>query len=304
MVITPKSRNNRYRRRSSGTLARRKLRADITRISTLAERVCLENLHRRIEMPSGDAAIRQLTDTINDMIERLNRAVRKQSVFITDASHEMRTPIAVIKGYADLIDRWGKRDPQVLQESINAIQAEAERMNSLIKSLLLLANGDDTGEPHDKRPMSLNAVSGEAIREAVMLHGCDAIELIERTRETVYADYDMILQLIRVFLDNAVKYAKNKNDPIQIIISGDEHNSYLTVRDYGIGIGEDDLPYIFERFYRADKSRSKKIPGFGLGLAVADMIARAHHATLCVHSEQGAGTEFTVSFRRNGGLDD
>lgn len=287
-------RNKNKHRRSSGIASRRKLRASIIQLSDMAERIHIENIHKRIETPSGDPAIRQLADTINAMIGRLEKAVRRQTIFISDASHEMRTPISVIKGYADLIDRWGKSDPQVLQESIEAIKMETEHMNSLIKSLLVLARGED-GNPN-KRWVSLNAVSVDIAREYALLHNCDNIDLIDESEETIFADYDMILQLLRVFVDNSIKYAENENDDIQLIISGDEGCSRLTVKDNGIGVSAEDLPFIFERFYRVDKARSNRVPGFGLGLSIADMIARAHGADIAVYSELGAGMEITVSF--------
>lgn len=267
----------------------------------MAERICTENLHLRIEAPSGDAVIKQLADTINTLIERLERDMRKQSIFISDASHEMRTPVAVIKGYADLMNRWGKNDPHILQEAIDTIQLETAHMNTLINSLLALARDGDE-RPLETKAVSLNAAAVEAIREAVLLHPDSNIELVAHSEEIVLGNYGMILQMLRVFLNNSLKYTVDIGEPIQIILSGDENGSYLTVKDNGIGICADDLPFIFERFYRADKSRSNKIPGFGLGLAVADMAARAHHATIGVYSELGVGTEFTVSFPPYNGL--
>lgn len=263
----------------------------------MAERIYIENLHHRVVAPSADPVVRELTDTFNDMIARLEKAVRRQTLFISDASHELRTPIAVIKGYADLINRWGKDDPKVLNESIAAIQAETEHMNTLLQSLLMLAKNDDSIMP-EKSLVSLNTVAGEAIHDAVLINGSASVTLIEHSHESILANYDMILQLLRIFLDNCVKYALDPNDPIQIIIDGDGDGSYLTVKDFGVGISEEDLPYIFERFYRADKSHSSRVPGVGLGLAVADMIARAHGAAIGVYSEPGAGAEFTVSFPR------
>lgn len=261
----------------------------------MAEQISVERLSAHIDLPSGDPVLRRLIETINDLIARLEKDVRRQALFISDASHEMRTPIAVIKGYADLIRRWGKDDPQVLSESIDAIVTETERMNILIKSMLLLASGDDSEIP-DKRPLLLNAVAQDAARETAMLTGFEHIEVICHSQETIVANYDMIRQMLRIFLDNGVKFSKNKNIPVEITVTGDGDMVVLTVRDYGIGIEEDDLPYIFERFYRADKSHSSSVPGFGLGLPVADKIARAHGASIGVYSEPGAGTEFTVAF--------
>ncbi|MDR1663406.1 MAG: HAMP domain-containing histidine kinase [Clostridiales bacterium] len=262
----------------------------------MAERIYIENLHQRIDDPSGDAAVRQLVYTINTMIERLEKEVRKQVFFISDASHEMRTPIAVIKGYIDLLNRWGKNDPKVIQEAINAIKLETERMSSLITMLLSLVRSGDAANGSKLQMTSLNAAARTVLRELEVLNNDGLAALSEESDEYVLGNSEMIMQMIHIFIDNGLKYAKANSEPMQIIISGDENGSYLTVKDSGIGIHEDDLPYIFERFYRADKSRSGHMPGFGLGLAIADAISRVHDATIAVHSELGIGTEFTVRF--------
>jgi signal transduction histidine kinase len=297
-VITQKNRNSARRKLSSGVGSRKALRASLLKISDMAEHIYIENLHERIDLHSRDVSVRKLVDTINTMIGRLENDVRKQSFFITDASHEMRTPIAVIKGYADLMDRWGKNNPKVVQESIDAIKAETERINSLIVSLLALARGDNIHDIKVKEIVSLNETAGDAIKEMSLIKKGANILLVENSQEKILGSYAMILQLLRLFLDNAIKYSNNETEPIHIIISGDDNNSYLSIKDFGIGINDEDLPYIFERFYRADKSRSSKIPGFGLGLAMAEMITRAHKASVTVYSEPDEGTEFIVSFMK------
>ena len=289
------------RRISSGIASRRRLRSHIVGISDLAERIYIENLYERIASPSRDPVINRLVFTLNNMIERLEKDVRKQSYFVTDASHELRTPIAIIKGYADLMDRWGKNNPKVMQESINAIKTEATRINSLILSLLALTRGDNILENRElAAKVSLNETCMDTVRDFKLINKKTVINVINESEETVIASYEMLMQLIRLFLDNSVKYAKNEEDEIQLVISGDENASYLSIKDMGIGISEEDLPFVFERFYRADKSRNSKIPGFGLGLALADMIVRAQNASITVHSELDMGTEFIISFfKRN-----
>jgi signal transduction histidine kinase len=145
----------------------------------------------------------------------------------------------------------------------------------------------------------ISAVS-DAVAETKILNSQFPIYISEQSEEAVEGIFGMIVQLVTIFIDNAIKYSPTHDngtkDPISVTISGDSAGCYLSVKDLGIGIGEEDLPFIFERFYRADKSHNNKIPGFGLGLAIADMIARAHNATIAVYSELGAGTEFIVSF--------
>jgi signal transduction histidine kinase len=268
----------------------------IIRVITAAERISIEDLTQRIEVSGPKDEIRQLTGTFNDMITRLETAFRRQTQFVSDASHELRTPISVIQGYANLMDRWGKRDPAVLQESIDSIKAETEHMSMLVKKLLFMAKTDHRTMQMQNQPLSLRHVAEEVIREMSVLGVRQSVELIAQGEDGILGDYDLVKQMFWIFLENAIKYSKSIDDKIQITISDESNRRCVYIKDEGIGIGKDDLPYIFERFYRADKSRSSEVPGNGLGLSIAAWILKQHEASVEVTSELDRGTEIIIRF--------
>ncbi|MDR1537939.1 MAG: HAMP domain-containing histidine kinase [Clostridiales bacterium] len=270
----------------------------IRRLIQTAERISIEDLSQRIEVTGPNDEIRELSATFNDMIARLEISFRQQNQFIADASHELRTPISVIQGYANLIDRWGKNDPAVLQESIDSIKAETEHMSMLVKKLLFMAKTDQNKIQIQKQPLYLGYIAEEAVREmSVMELGCKITVNTDGTG-LILGDGDLIKQLIWIFLENAVKYSKSPESEVVLSITDEKSKCRVSIKDYGIGIRKEDLPYIFERFYRADKSRSNEVPGSGLGLSIASWIAKQHGAQIDIKSEYGEGTEVIILFTR------
>ena len=272
----------------------------IRRITQTAERIGIEDLSRRIEMNGPDDEIKELAVTFNDMISRLETSFRKQKQFVADASHELRTPISVIQGYANLLDRWGKNDAGVLQESIDSIKAETEHMAKLVKRLLFMAKAEQNKIQITKQPLHLKHVVEEVIREMELTDRSVAIRLSNDGDDAILGDYDLIKQLIWIFTENAVKYSNIPEDHIWVDIYNESDQVCIRIKDEGIGISQEDLPYIFERFYRADKSRTSKTnaPGTGLGLSIAAWIIKLHDATINVESILGEGTEIVVKFNQ------
>lgn len=267
-------------------------------IRRTAERIGIEDLSRRIPLSGPDDEIKELSVTFNDMIERLESSFLKQSQFIADASHELRTPISVIQGYAGLLDRWGKNDRDVLQESIDSIIAETGHMSMLVKKLLFMAKADQDRLQIQMQPVSIGSLAAETAKEMEMIYSSHKIILKNNAPsggDVAQGDYDLLKQLFWILLDNGVKYSPGSPD-IEITVNPAECGCELVVRDHGIGIDESELPHIFERFYRADKSRSGEVPGTGLGLSIAEGIMKRHGGSIRVKSEAGKGTEVTVSF--------
>ena len=230
------------------------------------------------------------------MIDRLETSFQKQNQFISDASHELRTPISVIQGYANLINRWGKSDPAVLQESIDSILTETEHMSALIRQLLFLAKGDQSKLNLHKERMSLNEVAAELVREMEVLDVDRKITFKEEGKVEIFADYDMIKQLLWVHGENALKYT-NDGGEVEVSVWKDKKFAYVSVKDNGTGIAEEDIPKIFDRFYRVDKSRNKEISGTGLGLSIAKWIMDSHDGEILVESVVDEGTSFINRFR-------
>jgi signal transduction histidine kinase len=195
-----------------------------------------------------DDELRQLALAFNDMLKRLEVSFRQQAQFVADASHELRTPIAVINGYANLLNRWGKYDPAVLQESLDCIIAETEHMSNMAKKMLLLAKEEQAEVQH--LPINLSEIADIVVKEMELCKNKWDVRLNFSGQCVILGDYDMIKQLVWILLDNAVKYSLSSEEGIEIDIFDKDDSVCLSIKDHGIGILEGDLPYIFQRFYQ------------------------------------------------------
>ena len=252
------------------------------------------NAHIAAENVSPE--LRPLLEAITDMLDRLEAAYAAQTKFVADASHELRTPIAVIQGYANLLSRWGSEDPETLHESIEAIRSEAESMKHMVNQLLFLARGDNDTLRLEMQQVDLVAIVGEVLREEQMVEGGREIEA-SLPEESVFvsADPGLIKQLVRILVDNSIKYTP-PDGGIMLSVSADgaAGRALITVEDEGAGIPAEILPKIFDRFVRADEARTRNTGGAGLGLSIAKQIAERHGGTLEVISIEGAGSRFSI----------
>ena len=230
---------------------------------------------------------------INNLLIRVRESNRQQARFVNDASHELRTPIAVISGYSDMLSRWGKDDEKVLEESIAAIQKESTRMKHLVEQLLFLARGDSGRTMLQLEETDLTELMREAYEESVMIDE-DHVYRFSAPQEglpPVQADPGLLKQAVRVLIDNAAKYTK-ANDEILLSVGQAEGRPYLQVQDCGIGMQEADVSHIFDRFYRADTART--IEGTGLGLSIAKWIVDKHKGHFEILSRQDIGTRIRI----------
>lgn len=269
---------------------------DLSLMETLADKIDGINaakLDTRISIDATQDELKDLAEAINAMLARINDAYRSQMRFVSDASHELRTPISVIQGYANLLERWGKDDEKTLLESIQAIRDEAANMKSLVEQLLFLARGDNNTMVLQLEDFDLGELAEAVVKECEMIdNGHDYQRQIQRV--FVHADHGLIKQLLRILTDNAIKYS-NPGGTIRISLSEDEGKALLSVQDEGIGIPPQSVPLIFERFYRADESRARATGGTGLGLSIAKWIAEKHGGHLEVLSREGIGTRVIAS---------
>ncbi|AGL00134.1 signal transduction histidine kinase [Desulfoscipio gibsoniae DSM 7213] len=252
------------------------------------------DLDTRISISSDQNELKDLAGAINGMLDRINEAYRSQIRFVSDASHELRTPIAVIQGYANLLDRWGKNDEEALQESIEAIKSEADNMKDLVEQLLFLARGDNDSMQLSMEEINLSELVAEIMRETVMIDPNH--EFKSKTDSNVYTigDIQLIKQAIRIFIDNSVKYTPY-DGAISVTTSRDGDYAKVVVQDTGIGIPPQDIPHVFDRFFRADDSRARKTGGTGLGLSIAKWIIDRHRGTVEILSRKDIGTRIIIS---------
>jgi len=256
------------------------------------EGITAAHLDTRIDLESTQDELRDVAAAINGLLDRINQAYQMQARFVSDASHELRTPIAAIQGYANLLDRWGKHDPEALEESIAAIKEEAANMKELVEQLLFLARGDNNTMPLQFERFDLAQLGENVLREFQMLdHGHEFEAALEPA--FVEADPGLIKQAVRILMDNAVKYTPS-GGKIRLMVSQAEGQARVTVQDEGIGIPSKDVPRIFDRFYRADESRARATGGTGLGLSIAHWIADSHGGHFEVYSRENLGTRITL----------
>lgn len=241
----------------------------------------------------GDDDLAGLETAVNNLIVRMHNSYRQQVRFVDDASHELRTPIAVIQGYADLLDRWGKTDEQVLEESIRAIRAETEHMKTLVEQLLFLARGDAGRQKLSMQRLDFSELAGEVIDESRMIDPEHEYVLKAEAPVLVRADEAMLKQAVRILVENARKYS-----PAQSRITLRTHQAggkaFLDVQDNGIGVSAEDARRMFDRFYRADAARNSETGGSGLGLSIARWIIGSHQGSFWVKSYEDIGTRITI----------
>ena len=244
-------------------------------------------------LATGDAELEGLETAVNKLMVRMRDSYRQQARFVSDASHELRTPIAVIRGYADLLDRWGKTDEKILEESIEAIKSESESMQHLVEQLLFLARGDSGRTPVNMSDFDITDMMKEVWEESVMIDQAHSYRFEDGGDVPARGDISLIKQAARILIENASKYTPEGGEIVLRSLVSDGHPAF-SVQDSGIGISESDIPHIFERFYRSDDSRSKQTGGSGLGLAIARWIVERHGGRFEVISRKDIGTRITV----------
>ncbi|MFO7537699.1 MAG: HAMP domain-containing sensor histidine kinase [Chloroflexota bacterium] len=249
-----------------------------------------DDLSRRVPHAHRPDEVGEMARAFNQTLERLERLFQTQQRLLADVSHELRTPLTAIRGNIDLMQHFGEADP----DSLTAMQDDIERMSRLVGDLLLLARADSGAIPLELKPVELDNVLFDVYRQVERLAELVDVKLSVVDQVTVWGDVDRLKQLVLNLVDNSLKYTPAGGE---VIISLEKNSNWalITVSDTGIGISTEHLPHIFERFYRADKARSRMQGGSGLGLSIARWIVQAHKGDIRVESKPGKGTSFTIS---------
>jgi signal transduction histidine kinase len=252
-----------------------------------------QDLGQRIPIAVPNDELGRLTSTINDMLGRLETLFQAQQRLVADVSHELRTPLTTIQGNLDLLRRGAADDLITRGEALRTIGDQTTRMRRLINDLLLLAQAD-AGLKLRLQPVELDTLLLEVYREAQVMAQSQgvSVRLGAEDQALVQGDGDRLRQLLLNLVDNAIKYT-SAGGQVTLGLSRSDGWAQVTVSDTGVGIAAEDLPHIFERFYRADRSRGRS-GGSGLGLSIAEWIAQAHGGRIQVTSQVGKGSTFTV----------
>jgi heavy metal sensor kinase len=265
-------------------------------ITSTAHGISEQNLSRRLEIPAANDELRQLSETLNEMLVRLDAAFTKITRFTADASHELRTPIATIRTTAEVILQR-HRSVEEYEEMVRLILAELEFSSELIENLLTLARADANPaqlelSSVDARSVLQGIISGSEILASH--HGQKWSVSIASQEIPILAERQSLKRLLLILLDNAIKYTP-RGGSVRLVLRSTATQAVFEVIDSGIGITPEDLPHIFERFYRASNARNIDTDGSGLGLAIAQWVAAAHHGMLEAQSVVGEGTTFQLT---------
>ena len=276
-----------------------------------AHRITEGDLSKRLPVAHPKDEIGDLAATINGMLSRLEKTlarlqetIERQRRFVADASHELRTPLTSIHSYAQMLEEWALRDPHIGPESVAAIKRESERMKGLVENLLELARGDEGMKLHLKDNNLTEVVEEAAESARAAVNGKEVLieypppkQRVQEEEEGVSAVFDRerLRQALSILLDNAVKYTP-EGGRVTIRIAEEDGSVGVEVADTGIGIPEDQILHVFERFYRAEEARSTE--GLGLGLSIARQIAEDHGGSIEARSKPGEGSTFIIRIPR------
>lgn len=268
----------------------------VDKIINAAHDITAHNLSRRLPMPSSNDEIGRLTSTLNEMIERLQDSFEQIRQFTSDVSHELRTPLAILMGEMELALRSPKQNVQYKETIMSALE-EVTRLSKVVQSLLEISRAETGQVKIDFLPLNLSDTIRDIAEDMQILAEEKGIKLesIIEDNIIIMADYVRIHQTLINVIDNSIKYNR-PNGSVLVRMQADTNYAVIRVSDTGVGIPEDSLEHIFDRFFRVDKARSRDVDGTGLGLAIVKWIVESHHGSIDVESQLGKGTMFTIKF--------
>jgi signal transduction histidine kinase len=265
----------------------------IGRITSVAREIQATDLSRRIELPGPEDELKQLADTFDAMLARLDAAFAAQRQFVADASHELRNPLAIIRTNVDVALADPDASPDDLRQAIAVVKRAGDRMTLLVDDLLALARRQQPTPEHE--PVDLGAAVAEASEDFVVPAEARGIVLDRAIAEgvVVSGDREALKRVVANLLHNAVRLAP-PGSRIRLATGSERDRAWIAVADEGPGISPEDQAHVFDRFWRADKARSRADGGTGLGLAIVRQIVESHGGEVRLHSKVGVGSSFVV----------
>ena len=268
----------------------------IVTMSNKMNQIRRDGFQNKLELTTNYEETDNLIDTFNEMMFHIEESFNQQRQFVEDASHELRTPLQIIQGHLNLIQRWGKKDPAVLEESLNISLEEMNRITKLVEELLLLTKDNVNSGQSQEELVDINSEILSRVKSLKQLHPDYTFDIdLDEKPIKLQMNRHQFEQLILIFIDNAMKY-DNENKYIQIRTQLKNKQTSIEITDHGLGIPKQDLEFIFDRFYRVDKSRARSQGGNGLGLSIADKIVQLNGGFIQVESEVNQFTTFRIIF--------
>ncbi len=281
---------------AGGYWVSRKALAPVDAIVKSAREISGTNLQRRLETLQTGDELQRLSDTLNEMLERIEQSFRRVTQFTADASHELRTPISLVRTEAEVALRKSRGEAEY-REALRHILAEAERTTTLVEELLALARTDSGREVLTFHAIDLNSMlQGIADRwkQSAVIRKIRFYTSFENESSFVLGDETALHRLVNILLENAFKFT-GADGTVELCLAREGDHAIVAVRDTGIGIPKDEQKKVFERFYRVDKARSRESSGAGLGLSIAEWIVQQHQGTIGVESQPGTGATFRIT---------
>jgi len=265
----------------------------LKKIIKTVRQITAENLKLRVDLPDTKDEIKRLADTFNDMLEKLDKSFTYQQQFIHDISHELRTPLTILKGELEVTLKK-VRSQKEYESTLHSSLEEMNKISRIIENLLMLARFDNKDVFLEIKPLDLNQLIQNILDDIKILSGQKGIQMNFFPEESIIleADESQLRRAILNILDNAIKYT-TANGKVFVSLKKENNAEEIKISDTGIGIAKENLPFIFDRFYRVDKSRNTN--GFGLGLSITKSIIEAHRGKIEVESQLNQGTTFIIS---------
>ncbi|MCF1625833.1 ATP-binding protein [Tetragenococcus koreensis] len=246
--------------------------------------------------PKSQDELADLSDIFNNMLDRMRSYTEQQEQFVEDVSHELRTPVAVIEGHLNMLKRWGKDDPEILEESIDASVQEISRMKTLVQEMLDLSRAEQVDIYYKNETAPAREIVYQVFNNFKMLYPEFRFTIDDDLQEekTVQIYRDHFEQILIIIMDNAIKYSTERKE-VHLSISSNQQELELAIQDFGEGITQENINKIFHRFYRVDKARARTKGGNGLGLSIVKKLLDSYKGQIMAESSLGQGTIFRVS---------
>ncbi|GMA97259.1 two-component sensor histidine kinase [Pelosinus sp. IPA-1] len=278
-----------------GMVISRQLLMPIKDLTNIMKKVEEKGLQERVKVYEAKDELSALATMFNTMMDKLEYSFRQQKQFVEDASHELRTPIAIVEGHLSLLVRWGKDDSKVLEESLATSLQETKRLKHLVQDLLAVSQAEASLADLEKEKIWPVPIIEQAIQNMVLIHAevdfSAELAALEEIQIAITSNH--LEQILLILLDNGIKYS-TIDKRVNILGYINAEYACIAIRDYGMGIPDSDLPHIFDRFYRVDKARSRRQGGSGLGLAIAKRLVEKYRGLIEVHSEVHVGTTIII----------
>lgn len=283
-----------------GYLMSRELLKPLSIMTNTMKKIKSAGFKERMPVYPQKDEISELTTIFNHMMDRIELSFQAQKQFVEDASHELRTPISILEGHLSMLNRWGKHNPEILEESLKASLDETEKLKKLVLTLLDLTRLDHNRIDQDNlSPEMVNTIIEGAVKDFQMLHNDFKFQVQLQSSQLNGIAEQHFQQVLTILLDNAIKYSGASKE-ISISTSKRDKLFILKISDKGIGIPDEEIDKVFDRFYRVDKARSRGQGGTGLGLAIAKKIVDYYQGSIQLDSRIGEGTTVIISLPENG----